>query len=135
MNISLSYKRANTIEIFNNDDDFILDFENLKCPFGIEEWNKTKILNIELDNTECGTNLKKLIFSLENNIISVEKCQIDLLQLEWTSLIKNDKYLRINVKQTEKNLSICKNDIISGKIFISKIWIYKNTYGLYATLL
>jgi hypothetical protein len=132
--LEFEVKKKGHLNIYNDSLPILYDFKSLTCPFGTEDWCGKTIINLELDKSNEGYNIMNDIQFLENQIVTFDKIEnIDLKYLKWTSIIKNDKLLRLNVTDP-KYLNLKPNDIVSGKIMLSKIWIYKNIYGLYATL-
>lgn len=131
-----------------------INIENVYIPFGVEEYNDKRILNIVLLNED------NKIYNIYSKLVSIEeyiekqdiKADFDvtqaIIQKSFMSTIKetyNGHIIRTHIsnpniyiinKEGEK-LPIDINDIsksyVDAKIVLNGIWYTNNTYGLFWT--
>jgi hypothetical protein len=133
----LSYDliRKGHIGVIKDDQDIILEFKDLVTPNGIETYKNKNVINLDLKDTNEGYNLKIELQHLEHQIIKNDKIEeIDFTNYKFIPVIKLERFLRINIPN-DVFIQAKTNDKISGKIKISKIWYFGNSYGLYCHLI
>jgi hypothetical protein len=129
--------------IYNKTDKskYTLKLVNVRCPFGVEEFNKKLYLNVELkkDNFDHQTILK--------DIKLIETYLLRNSNKEKISNIKNDILFKLTIPQNNKkilcntflNQKLCNIFEIKGQtcdidIELNTIWEYENKTGVQMTV-
>jgi hypothetical protein len=138
-------KKKNKFEIKYNDKDIKILLSNIKIPFGIENYGRNLILNIELDKTKNN--------DIHNSISMIEKLEnyVKNLNLENNTYVSSIKeresylpLLRTNIKKYGKKIitkvkcnsgvktlyDLQKNQNISILLIPDNIWLYNGKYGI-----
>ena len=125
----------------NDKTKYQINLLNVKCPFGVEEFNKKLYLNIELkkDNFDHQTILK--------DIKLIETYLLRNSNKEIISNIKNDILFKVTIPQNNKKIlcatffekKLCNVFDVKGKtcdilIELNTIWEYENKTGVQMTV-
>ena len=121
--------------------DILFNFENMKLPFGIENYNNKRIVNLEFSNKDDNNymyNLYSTLKGMENKISTDNYIEnnLDLNGKEFVSCIRQngkfDPLIRVNVTNDVNIVDdIKKQQVVSGCIRLKKIWIWNNKWGLW----
>ncbi len=122
----------------------LLKIEDVYSPFGIENYNKKNILNLELTSkTNDNHNNIVLIKELDNYFKNLNETKKELNGLNYNSPIKilSDNKIQIrthlakniNIKTNQKNIEI-KNKNFDIELEFSSIWLYGGNYGIVLTV-
>jgi hypothetical protein len=129
------------------------ELKNVKIPFGVEDYNKDKILNIIIDPKENNDNYNICIFlkniedEFNNYKINDNDILIDTKNKKYHYILKknptNDTYLlrthilgipNIYTSINGINIPIIENDVknrkVNIKIEIGTLWVTENSFGL-----
>jgi hypothetical protein len=129
--------------IYNKTDNskYLIKLTNVKCPFGIEEFNKKIYLNVELKKYDYDHQ------TLLKDIVSIETYLLKDTNKEKLSNIKNNVLLKLTIPQMRnKILAKCfkdkkeisffdlKGTICDIIIEINSIWQFENKTGVQFTV-
>jgi hypothetical protein len=123
----------------------LLNIKDVYSPFGIENYNKKDILNLELTSeTNEKYNNIVLIKELDNYFKNLHVSKKELNGLSYTSPIKIISDNKIQVRthlakkidiKTNKNKNIeIKNKKFNIELEFSSIWMYNQNYGIVLTV-
>ena len=151
--ILISNEKSNFYKLFrevnNNPKPIRINLNNVRIPFGIEEYKNKYILNFEMNDSENCIEYMDTIKKLEKNIGKlIEEDDIIIksvlreredLPILSRAYVKKNKHKFITVyKEEDKELSLFnleKNCFCEVVLEISGIWKYKNTTGLYMNVI
>jgi hypothetical protein len=123
----------------------LLNIKDVYSPFGIENYNKKDILNLELTSeTNDKYNNMVLIKQLDNYFKNLNESKKELNNLSYTSPIKiiSDNKIQIRThlakkmdikSNNQKNIEI-KNKKFNIELEFSSIWMYNQNYGIVLTV-
>lgn len=123
----------------------LLNIKDIYSPFGIENYNKKNILNLELTTeTNEKYNSFVLIKELDNYFKNLHESKKELNNLNYTSPIKILSENKIQIRthlakkleiktNNQKNIEI-KNKKFNVELEFSSIWIYNDNYGVILTV-
>jgi hypothetical protein len=123
----------------------LLNIKDVYSPFGIENYNKKDILNLELTSeTNEKYNNIVLIKELDNYFKNLNETKKELSELNYISPIKiiSDNKIQIRTHlakkldiktNNQKNIEI-KNKKFNIELEFSSIWMYNQNYGIVLTI-
>lgn len=145
-NIEITYEKKGSYLITSEGKDISIEIPDVKIPFGIEDYNKKKIVNIEFTGMELDNkvhNFYSQIIGFENlfqkEICNLDQCQIDQSDEFVSCIKKNGKFtpmVRVNIlDESLIPLKGCKkNSCVNGKIILKKVWKWREKWGLFFEL-
>ena len=124
----------------------LFNIKGVYSPFGIENYNKKDILNLELTNNNNDNHNNIIILKqLDDYFKELSNNKKELKDMNYTSPIKIladnkinirthlSKKLNFKVNDNQKNVEI-KNKKFNIELEFSSIWIYNENYGLVLTI-
>ena len=136
MIMKIEYYKKNTYNIYQDDgSEYIIPLTEVLAPFGEEEFKKKIILNFEKD-------VKKNNDSY-NIIAYLENVELELLQLDIFKNMENKSPLKkrypkkplLRVHINDDAITFIKKGEYTGNFKIDKVWKWRNTYGVYLSLI
>ncbi|VVU95055.1 hypothetical protein CPAV1605_780 [seawater metagenome] len=143
-NIGIEKEKKGSYLLYSDQNEIIFDIPGLKTPFGIEEYNNKRVINLEFTNMEGDNDIRNLFCQLsgyeENFQKNIEELKhiddFDLCENFVSSIRKNGKFdplIRVHITDdSEIPLSGCPaKSKVCGKIRLKKLWTWKDKWGMW----